>query len=149
MQLRALRADITTLALDAIVNAANEHLAPGGGAWIAMSDRNAKENFQTVDSRAVLDRVTALPVTTWNYKSQDEQVRHIGPVAQDFKAAFGVGETETGINTVDADGIALAAIQGLNRKLEEQLKARDTEIQLLKNALAELKNRLDADEKKH
>ena len=56
----------------------------------------------------------------WNYKTQDRAVRHIGPTAQDFKAAFDVGESDTGISSVDADGVALAAIKGLNQKLEEQ-----------------------------
>jgi hypothetical protein len=106
------------------------NLAAGGGSWTSMSDRNAKEHFAPVDASAVLNRVTALPLSTWNYKSQDPAIRHIGPMAQDFKTAFGVGESDTGITTVDADGVALAAIQGLNQKLEEtraenaQLKAR-------------------------
>ena len=85
-----------------------------------MSDRNAKENFKPVNARAVLDKVAALPVSTWNYKAQTNGVRHIGAMAQDFKRAFGVGETDTGINTVDADGIALAAIQGLNQIVQEK-----------------------------
>lgn len=115
-------------------------LAPGGGSWMAMSDRNAKENFKPVDSRAVLDKVAALPLSTWNYKSQTNGVRHIGPMAQDFKAAFEVGETDTGITTIDADGVALAAIQGLNQKLQQELSRRDAEN-------AELKRRLEAVEK--
>jgi len=41
-------------------------------------------------------------------------------MARDFHAAFGLGESEKRINTVDADGVALAAIQGLNQKLEEK-----------------------------
>ena len=84
-----------------------------------MSDRNAKENIHAANPRGVLEKVVALPVQTWNYKSQAASVRHIGPMAQDFKAAFDLGESETGISTVDADGVALAAIQGLNQKLEE------------------------------
>jgi len=99
---------------------AGAYLAPGGGSWTSMSDRNAKEDFRTVNAQEVLKKVTALPLTTWKYKSQDVSVRHIGPVAQDFKAAFGVGETDTGITSIDADGVALAAIQGLNQKLEAQ-----------------------------
>jgi hypothetical protein len=105
-------------------------LAPGGGSWTTISDRNAKDDFQPVNPLEVLEKVAALPVNTWRYKSQDASIRHIGPTAQDFKAAFGVGETDTGIATVDADGVALAAIQGLNQKLEQkeaeiaELKAR-------------------------
>ena len=61
-----------------------------------------------------------LPVTKWNYKTQDKAIRHIGPVAQEMYASFGVGETDTGIATVDADGVALAAIKGLNQRLKEK-----------------------------
>ena len=111
-------------------------LAPGDGSWTAMSDRNAKENVQPVDTRGVLEKVAALPVSTWNYKSQSSDVRHIGPMAQDFKAAFGVGASDTGITTVDADGVALAAIQGLNEKLQEELRRRDVENAVLRQRLA-------------
>jgi hypothetical protein len=96
------------------------YLAAGSGTWTAMSDRNVKEAFQPVNPQAVLAKVAALPLTTWKYKAQDASVRHIGPMAQDFKAAFAVGESDTGITTIDADGVALAAIQGLNQKLEAQ-----------------------------
>ena len=97
-------------------------LAPGAGAWSTLSDRNVKANITAVDSRSILERVAALPVQEWNYTSQDASVRHIGPMAQDFAAAFGVGENTTTISTVDADGVALAAIQGLYAE-NEQLKA--------------------------
>jgi hypothetical protein len=96
-------------------------LSAGGGSWTTMSDRNEKEDLEPVNGLEVLNKVTALPVATWKYKSQNASVRHIGPMAQDFKAAFAVGESETGITTVDADGVALAAIQGLNQKLQEEL----------------------------
>ena len=121
------------------------YLAPGGGSWTSMSDRHAKENLQAVDARAVLARMATLPLATWNYKSQDAAIRHIGPMAQDFHAAFGLGETDTGITTVDADGVALAAIQGLNQKVEtanaalrSELRAKDAELQALKTSVAEL-----------
>jgi hypothetical protein len=83
----------------------------------------------------VLSRVAALPLAVWNYKSQDATIRHLGPMAQDFHAAFGLGESDTGITGVDADGVALAAIQGLNQKLEET-RAENAD---LKRELAELK----------
>jgi hypothetical protein len=99
------------------------------------SDRNAKENFAPVSPREVLDKVTALPISRWNFKG-DVATDHVGPMAQDFHAAFGVGTDERHIATVDADGVALAAIQGLNQKLTEELKQKGTEI-------TELKARLD------
>ena len=117
-------------------------LPPGGVAWLATSDRNLKENFRGVNAREVLRKVTDMPIQTWNMKSQDPAIRHIGPMAQDFHAAFGLGEDERHINTVDADGIALAAIQGLNQKLEEQLKARDAQIEELTRVVSELKELL-------
>jgi hypothetical protein len=83
------------------------------------SDRNIKQNFRTVDSGAVLDKVAALPITRWNYKD-DPSAEHMGPVAQDFRAAFSLGTDDKSISMVDADGVALAAIQGLNKRLEEK-----------------------------
>jgi hypothetical protein len=121
-------------------NTTYAYLAPGSGSWTSMSDRNAKEHFQAVNPLDVLERVAVLPVSTWNYKTQPAGVRHIGPTAQDFKAAFAVGETDTGISTVDEGGVALAAIQGLNQKLQEELNRQDAEN-------AELKQRLEALEK--
>jgi Flp pilus assembly pilin Flp len=84
------------------------------------SDRNKKANFAAVNVREVLARVVALPIETWNYLSQGPSVRHIGPMAQDFRASFGVGEDDTHINLVDANGVALAAIQGLYQLVQEQ-----------------------------
>ena len=104
------------------------------GTFVSASDRNQKEHFGTVDARDVLAKVVAMPITTWNYK-QDTGTRHLGPMAQDFYSAFGVGPDDKHIATIDADGVALAAIQGLNQKLNEK----DAEIQDLKQSVAELK----------
>jgi hypothetical protein len=119
-------------------------LSAGGGSWSSLSDRNAKENLRPVNGRVVLEKVSALPLATWNYISQDTAVRHIGPMAQDFRAAFGVGENDTTITTIDADGVALAAIQGLNEKLEEKdarIGALEREISELKRAVKKLSER--------
>ena len=103
------------------------------------SDRNVKEHFTPVNARAVLEKVSALPISEWNYKVAGG-IRHVGPMAQDFQAAFNLGEDDKHIATVDADGVALAAIQGLNQKLADELSRRDAEN-------AELKRRLEALEK--
>jgi len=116
---------------------------PGGGAFISYSDRQAKENFQDVNPLEILDKVVALPMQSWNYKSQEASIRHVGATAQDFKAAFGVGETDKGINTVDADGVALAAIQGLNQKVEKRSAKLEAENAALKEEVAELKRLVD------
>jgi hypothetical protein len=107
------------------------------------SDRNAKENFKPVDNQAVLAKVASLPVTEWNYKTQSKDVQHIGPMAQDFQAAFGLdGADDKHISVVDEGGVALAAIQGLNEKLEQQDKDKDAEIQTLKQQNDSLAKRL-------
>src|SRR5262249_48040462 len=118
-------------------------LAPGSGSWSAMSDRNAKENFQTVDAQAGLNEVTALPLTPRNYKTQDKAIRHIGPMAQDFHAAFRVGENNTTISTVDEGGVALAAIQGLNMKVESGKQQAESRLERLEAENADLKARLE------
>lgn len=125
------------------------HLVDGAlyvhGTYNNTSDRNAKENFTAVDSLEVLKKVAALPITRWNYK-HDTATPHLGPVAQDFYAAFGVGPDDKHIATVDESGVALAAIQGLNQKLEQQRaqsKAKDAEIESLKQSVAELKRQIE------
>lgn len=105
------------------------------------SDRNLKENFKLVDAREVLEKVVALPISRWNFK-EDSATPHVGPMAQDFHAAFGLGTDERHIATVDADGVALAAIQGLNRKLTEELQRRDAENAELKRRLERLEARM-------
>jgi len=97
------------------------------------SDRNLKEKFAPVDHQEILARVASLPISRWNFKT-DEQTRHIGPMAQDFYAAFNVGTDDKHIATVDEDGVALAAIQGLNEKLKEK----DAQIEALEKRLADL-----------
>ena len=103
---------------------AGVELVPGAGAWTTLSDRRRKENFRPLDAEQVLAQVAALPITEWNYKSQPAEQRHIGPMAQDFYAAFhldGIGR-DTTINSADIDGVNMLAIQGLYREVQ-QLKA--------------------------
>jgi len=98
-------------------NAANTvgaKLAPGSGTWASASDRNLKTDVARIDDAAVLDKVASLPISRWSYKSE-RGVRHVGPMAQDFYAAFGVGEDDKHITSIDEDGVALAAIKALHR----------------------------------
>ena len=116
-------------------------LAPGGNAWAPISDRSVKANFEPVDGQDILERLASLPIETWNLKSQDASIRHIGPMAQDFYAAFGVGEDDRHISTIDADGVTLAAIQGLyaeNQALQAENAAQQAQIDALKTRLAAL-----------
>jgi hypothetical protein len=116
-------------------------VAAGGNAWSAISDRKLKENFKPVDCQSVLEKVVAMPLTTWNLKSQSPEIRHIGVMAQDFKAAFAVGEDDRHISTSDADGVAMAAIKALNQNVDDlktELKRRDAENAQLKQRLETL-----------
>lgn len=90
-----------------------------GGSWTNASSRSYKSDFMAVDPLDVLARVVDLPISRWNYIGSTEG-EHMGPMAEDFKAAFGLAGNGSSIATVDADGVALAAIQGLNRKLEAE-----------------------------
>jgi hypothetical protein len=83
------------------------------------SSRTIKEGFNTIEPLEVLRKVAALPITTWSYK-QDPGVRHIGPMAEDFFSAFAVGAGAKGISVTDSAGVTLAAIQGLNQKMQEK-----------------------------
>jgi hypothetical protein len=91
-------------------------LTPGSGTWASLSDRNAKTDIAPLDDESVLDKVAALPIDSWQYKSE-KGVRHVGPMAQDFYAAFGTGVDDRHITSIDEDGVALAAIKALNAKL--------------------------------
>jgi len=121
------------------------NLATGSGSWTTLSDMNMKENFVQIDSEDILAKVAAIPVSTWNYKSQDASIRHMGPTAQDFKATFGLGESDTGISTVDIDGVNLAAIKALAQRTTELKTANEAlqkENEALKARLAAIEAKL-------
>jgi hypothetical protein len=124
-------------------------LAPGSGAWSTLSDRNVKSNIEPVDPAQILNRLDALPVSEWSYTAEGS-VRHLGPMAQDFRAAFNLGEDDTTISTVDEEGVALAAIKALKAEND----AKDGQIAELRDEhlkdqarFARLEARLDALEK--
>lgn len=103
-----------------------------------ISDRNAKADFRPIDVQDVLARVAALDITTWRYKKDTADVRHLGPMAQDFKAAFGLGDTDRMIFPLDATGVSLAAIQALHQRLG----AAEAENDALRDRLGRLERRL-------
>jgi hypothetical protein len=138
---------------------------PRAGAWSSVSDVNLKENFRELDGGDVLLKIARMPIREWNYKAQDPAVRHVGPTAQDFHAAFGLGEDPLKISSIDADGVALRAIQALeartrtqhanmlldtqaladeNASLVQENAERIAEIATLKAEIATLRARLDA-----
>ena len=110
-----------------------------GTQFIASSSRDLKTDFQTLDGKEVLASVAELPVMSWRFKNEDESIQHIGPVAEDFQAAFQLGDGKT-IANIDADGVALAAIQGLHSMLEDK----NQEIADLTKRLAALEELLQA-----
>jgi len=127
-----------------VINVSNGAYLSEGGSWVDVCDRNAKKDFEAVNGREVLERVAKLPLSTWSYRSGTEPARHLGPVAQDFHAAFGLGADDKHIAALDSSGVALAAIQGLNQKLEETVKAQDNEIKELKQTVDELRMQVNA-----
>jgi hypothetical protein len=111
------------------------------------SDRNIKTDINAIKPDDILARVAQLPILSWRYNNEAAGIRHVGPMAQDFKAAFGLGDSDKYIGFVDEGGVALAAIQGLHQKLQDQsaqLDAREAEIQKLKEKNAALEHRLDS-----
>ena len=115
-----------------------------GGIWTNASARDLKENIRPVDVEEVLDRLARLPIARWSYKSERQlgNFEHMGPMADDFHAAFGLGYDARSIPTVDVDGVALAAIQALYRRNQElerraaDLEARVDRLQRLVESLA-------------
>ncbi|MFO1313635.1 MAG: tail fiber domain-containing protein [Burkholderiales bacterium] len=115
---------------------------PNSGQWVSVSDVAGKTDFRVLDHQDVLARVAQMPVMRWRYKGEPEWKSHVGPTAQDFWAAFQLGDDDRHIGTIDEGGVALAAIQGLNAKLEAQAReiadlkaAHATEIADLKRAI--------------
>ncbi len=93
-------------------------LLPGAGAWSILSDRNKKTNIDTLDASTYLERLDHVPVYSWSYNSQDSSITHIGPMAQDFYAAFNLGTDSTTINSGDFDGVNLLLIKALDEKMD-------------------------------
>jgi hypothetical protein len=112
------------------------YILPSGTGWSCYSNRHMKHSVRAVQPREVLAKLVAMPVATWSMLGSS--VRQMGPMSQDFKRAFGLGAGDTHINSVDAQGVAFAAIQGLNQKLIAEGKAKDAKIAALEKKAAEL-----------
>jgi hypothetical protein len=114
----------------------------GGSSWVVISDRSRKQDFLAVDGEDMLARIRTLPVSTWRYIDEaDRSVLHIGPMAQDWKRAFGFSRDGTTINMSDFDGVNLAAIQALERRTAE-LRTQQAEVARLRTELTETQRRL-------
>ena len=111
-----------------------------GGSWACSSDREQKQNLRLLDGQAVLAQLSGVPIYSWSPKGENAHLRHYGPTAQDFHAAFGLGDSELRIGQQDADGVALAAIQGLYA----QIRDRDATISAQRQEIAEQSRQLAA-----
>jgi hypothetical protein len=117
------------------------------------SSAELKTQHAAADSRAVLDALATMPIAVWSYLADGDAVRHIGPMAEDFRAAFGLGESDKQINSLDAQGVALAAIQGLYQVIREheatiaaqseRLEAQQARVADLEREVAELRDAAD------
>jgi hypothetical protein len=125
------------------------HLSGGaysdGSTWTNSSDRNLKENFEPVDGAMIINLIDQLPVTRWNYKTDNPAIKHIGPVAQDFYSLFSLGNNDTSISTVDPSGLALVAIKELskqNKALKEQIESYKSQLQSLQEKVDKIESLL-------
>ncbi|MFH1373935.1 MAG: tail fiber domain-containing protein [bacterium] len=125
--------------VDVITTSMGAHLTVGG-VWTNASDRNLKENFSPVDSREILEKIVQLPITQWNYRSENDNITHIGPIAQDFHELFGVGGDDKSISTIDPAGISLVAIQELAKQNQEMRQRIDQLEALVETVLAQQKD---------
>ena len=111
------------------------------------SSRTLKSDVEMVDGSGILQRLADLPIYRWRYRAQDGAVSHLGPMAEDFYAAFGLGVDGEHIVAIDSDGVALAAIQALHQELQEsraKLSSQEAEIVVLRERIADLEHgRLD------
>jgi trimeric autotransporter adhesin len=116
-------------------------IAPSGSpSLICTSDRNAKEAFRKITARDVLSKVIAMPLVSWQYKGSGN--RHLSPMAQDFWQAFGLGTDDKHIASSDVAGVALAAIQGMNQKLNDEVATLKAKNATLERELAAIKRKL-------
>jgi trimeric autotransporter adhesin len=120
---------------------AGASMTAGGSSWSSISDRDRKENFAAVDGEDILRRLRGVPVSSWNFMAEGRDVRHIGPMAQDWHAAFGLNDDPLTINQGDFDGVNLAGVQALDRRTEAQrtrIEALEAEIAALREMVRAL-----------
>jgi hypothetical protein len=107
-------------ALEELTNGGSAGDPDGEGSLVPDSDVSLKEAFEPADADEVLAGVEKLDVSRWSYKRDGPGVRHIGPMAQDFAAAFEVGADNKKIHAIDMNGVALAAIKALKTTVDRQ-----------------------------
>ncbi|HKP76370.1 MAG TPA: tail fiber domain-containing protein [Longimicrobiaceae bacterium] len=126
--------------LNAVISTSTCAYLSTGGVWTDNSDVNKKHLFATVEGEDVLLRLRTLPITTWSYRVDDDRIRHLGPMAQDFRRAFGLGQDSVSIATLDEGGVALAGVKALDDRTRTQQESIDA----LRAENQALRARLDA-----
>ena len=124
---------------NAVISTSTGAYLSTAGVWTNTSDVNRKHLFERVEGEDVLTRLRSMPVSSWSYRTDANAVRHLGPTAQDFRAAFGLGNDDVTIGTVDADGVALAAAKALDART----LAQEQRIEALEAENAELRARME------
>ncbi len=123
---------------NAVISTSTGAYLSTSGVWTNVSDVNKKHRFEEISYDDVLEKLRKLPITRWSYKADAANTKHIGPMAQDFYAAFGLGNDNRSIGTVDADGVALAGIKAL----EERTRNLAAELENLKADNAALRQQM-------
>ncbi|MFB6309879.1 MAG: tail fiber domain-containing protein [Salinirussus sp.] len=111
-------------------------------AFETTSARTAKTDIKPADPEEVLEKVRALDISRWRFEGTDTE--HLGPMAGEFNDSLDIGADEESIATVDADGAALAAIQGLATALDDATERIDE----LEDELSNRKDRIDTLERR-
>jgi hypothetical protein len=130
---------------NAVISTSTGAYLSTSGTWTNNSDVNRKLDFRSVAGEDVLFRLRSLPITSWRYNVENAPVRHIGPMAQDFYRVFGLGTDSVAIGTVDADGVALAGVQALERRttaLRDEVAQTRQLVEMLMRERAELLARI-------
>lgn len=120
---------------EARIDSITGNMRISGTSYLTGSSRALKENFEPVDGVEILERLVAMPMSSWSAKLDPDGQRHIGPIAEEWWATFGLGPGDKSVSLTDVGGVALAAIQGLNQELE----LRDEKIARLETELDELR----------
>jgi hypothetical protein len=114
------------------------NLPAGSGVFNCTSSRTTKANFLPVSGTDVLGKIRALPITTWNYTSEGAQVRHLGPMAEDFYKSFRLGVGNTSIGVQDLASVSLAGVKALEERTAE-LQTKTAEVDRLRAEVGELR----------
>ena len=124
---------------NAVISTSTGALLTTGGVWTNASDVNRKHLFSAISDDVILAKLRDLPISEWSYKAEDDAVRHLGPTAQDFMAAFKLGDDERAIGTVDEIGVALAGVKAVDARATSQ----EQRIRNLEQENTDLRRRLE------